>query len=53
MEALEIEGLHCPNCYTQQVVRLIRHSLDSALQRTSFFAKKHVKKQLRLNLIKI
>ena len=40
------QGLHSPNCYTQQVAQLIRHTVDPALHRTTFFAKKllYVKK---------
>ena len=35
------QGLHSPNCYTHQVAQLIRHTVDPALHRTTFFAKKY------------
>ena len=35
------QGLHSPNCYTQQVAQLIKHRMDPTLHRTTFFAKKY------------
>ena len=40
------KGLHSPNCYTQQIVQLIRHSVDLDLHRTTFFAEKYYVKKL-------
>ena len=35
------QDLHSPNCYTKQVVQLIRHSVDLALHQTASSAKKY------------
>ena len=45
------QDLHSPNFYIQ-VVQLSRYSVDPTLVEQQFFAKKHVKKLLRLDLVK-